>query len=262
MPVTTDTRIEVSHKGDVRKPVIDRATDKITRVAEICRERVGHVEIRLMMEANPARERPAIAEATLDVDGQPVRARIAEPTMDEAIDALVDRLRRRIKRHEERRHRLAERHRTGDSGPGEWRHGDLAPLQADYVDIPFDEREVRRHKTFALEPIMVEEALFDLEQLGHEFYLFVEETTGADAVVRAAADEYELRIAGDATVDPDPALPVASVRNSPPVLTLAEAKEHLEASGDRHVFFVSTETGRGNVLYRRFDGHYGLVTPT
>ncbi|MBO1414556.1 sigma 54 modulation/S30EA ribosomal C-terminal domain-containing protein, partial [Streptomyces sp. FH025] len=27
------------------------------------------------------------------------------------------------------------------------------------------------------------------------------------------------------------------------------------------VFYTDTSTGRGNVLYRRYDGHYGLITP-
>jgi hypothetical protein len=27
------------------------------------------------------------------------------------------------------------------------------------------------------------------------------------------------------------------------------------------VFFADETTGRGNVLYHRYDGHYGLITP-
>ncbi len=45
-----------------------------------------------------------------------------------------------------------------------------------------------------------------------------------------------------------------------PVLTLDEAIEHLDTGGERHVFFANATTGRGNVLYRRYDGHYGLIT--
>jgi len=28
------------------------------------------------------------------------------------------------------------------------------------------------------------------------------------------------------------------------------------------VFFVEPTTGRGNVVYRRYDGHYGLISPS
>ena len=31
--------------------------------------------------------------------------------------------------------------------------------------------------------------------------------------------------------------------------------------GERFVFFENATTGRGNVIYRRYDGHYGLIAP-
>ena len=42
---------------------------------------------------------------------------------------------------------------------------------------------------------------------------------------------------------------------------MAEAIERLNADGERFVFFANQATGRGNVLYHRYDGHYGLITP-
>ena len=35
----------------------------------------------------------------------------------------------------------------------------------------------------------------------------------------------------------------------------------LDAGDASFVFFADSATGRGNVLYRRHDGHYGLITP-
>ena len=43
----------------------------------------------------------------------------------------------------------------------EWRHGDLPTQRPEYFDRPYDERELVRTKTFALEPISVDEAAFD-----------------------------------------------------------------------------------------------------
>ena len=37
--------------------------------------------------------------------------------------------------------------------------------------------------------------------------------------------------------------------------------ERLDASAEPHIFFANATTGRGNVLYRRYDGHYGLIVP-
>jgi Sigma 54 modulation/S30EA ribosomal protein C terminus len=44
-------------------------------------------------------------------------------------------------------------------------------------------------------------------------------------------------------------------------LTLPAALGVLDHSDAPFVFFANTDTGRGNVLYRRHDGHYGLITP-
>ncbi|HET9894650.1 MAG TPA: sigma 54 modulation/S30EA ribosomal C-terminal domain-containing protein [Streptosporangiaceae bacterium] len=46
-----------------------------------------------------------------------------------------------------------------------------------------------------------------------------------------------------------------------PRLTLAEAEGRLGSQGRRFLFFVDKLTGRGNVLYRRYGGGYGLITP-
>jgi hypothetical protein len=44
-------------------------------------------------------------------------------------------------------------------------------------------------------------------------------------------------------------------------LTVAEARQRLESTAAPFVFFEHAETGRGNLLYHRYDGHYGLITP-
>ena len=44
-------------------------------------------------------------------------------------------------------------------------------------------------------------------------------------------------------------------------LTVQEAQEWLEAGDGPMVFFADSASGRGCVLYRRYDGHYGIVTP-
>ena len=53
------------------------------------------------------------------------------------------------------------------------------------------------------------------------------------------------------TVDPQPA----------PRLTIREAAERLEATSAEFVFFRMATTDRGCVVYHRYDGHYGLITP-
>jgi hypothetical protein len=42
---------------------------------------------------------------------------------------------------------------------------------------------------------------------------------------------------------------------------VAEARKQLDATGLPFLFFAEPTSGRGRVLYRRYDGHYGLVRP-
>ena len=35
----------------------------------------------------------------------------------------------------------------------------------------------------------------------------------------------------------------------------------LEALGYPFLFFVNSDTSRGNLIYHRHNGHYGLITP-
>ena len=44
-------------------------------------------------------------------------------------------------------------------------------------------------------------------------------------------------------------------------LTIREAAERLDESGQPFTFFIDAATGRGCVLYHRYDGHHGLLVP-
>jgi len=44
-------------------------------------------------------------------------------------------------------------------------------------------------------------------------------------------------------------------------MTEDQAVTHLDLGGDPFVFYVDAGTGRGRVLYRRYDGNYGLISP-
>ena len=44
-------------------------------------------------------------------------------------------------------------------------------------------------------------------------------------------------------------------------MSLTDATGLLDLGAEPFVFFIDYRTGRGNVVYRRYDGHYGLVAP-
>ena len=225
---TRGTDVEVVTRGAVTLAGPAYARRRIGNLLELECLPVRTARVTLTMAADRARNRPALAEVELDLDGRVLRAHVAGRTMQEAIDLLQQRLRDRLQH-------LGEKDR--------WRRhrDDRLAVRPEWSDRPTDERRLVRTKAFTMGALTAEEAAFDLESLDHEFLLF-RDLEGADAVIERTDDGYR-------------------VTTTRPVLTVADAVERLRAGGARWLFFTEADTGRGNVLYERFDGDYGLVTP-
>ena len=253
--------MQVVTRGRVGRGAEERATEKVRHVVRLVGEPVLFARVKLTQLGDPAATHPAIAEATLDVNGEIVRAHASSDLMMDAIDALERRLEDRLRHHRERRDWI--RPAAVPPEPGEWRHGNLAGSRTPFFDRPREEREVVRHKSWAGDDTTVDEAACDLEALDHSFHLFHELTTGRDSVLsRLAGGGYVLQ-----QLDPDTAVveqcaeKITLDPRHPPSLTVAAAIDLLDLAATPFVFFENSSTGRGNVAYRRYDGHYGLISP-
>lgn len=218
---------------------------------------VLRAELRLDHHADPARERPDYVEMTIDLDGTLIRAHRNAPTMSEAIDRATERLRRRVDEALERPQARQLRHRDLTS----WHHDDEPSRRPHYCPRPVEERSLVRRKTFALRPESIEEALFDLETLDHDFLLFVHDETGAEAVVYRIDGGYGLM----QCVETPEAIKETGVPLElgvrPATMPLKDALNFLDETDMPYHFFVDAINGRGMVAYRRYDGNYGLVIP-
>jgi ribosome-associated translation inhibitor RaiA len=252
--------IDISTEGDVTDEDRARVVKAVRSVIGTAGDPVLHVSIRLRHAADPAQERPAKARATIDLDGEPVRAHASGTTMSEAIDRLDQRLRDRI-RHLAA-HRRAVRRRGPESPPGEWRHGDWDPPRPQYFPRPVDERSIVRHKASSPVEATLDEAVFDLEAMDHDFLLFQDLATGSDAVVsRVEGGSYAVQYldAPDADRSAEGVAAIDIDRRPVPELSLDGAREHLDLTEVPWVFHRDSGTRRGAVLYRRDDGHYGWI---
>ncbi len=215
----------------------------------------------LTAHADPARERPCFAKAELDVNGQVVRAHAAAATMFEAIDLLERRLRERLERfahHAEATAPPAARRRESTSGGTATRRRP----RPSYFPRPVEERELVRRKTFAVAEMTPDEAVLDLELLDHDFYLFRNRETGEDnVIVRSEASGYELFEPSATCSLAEITAPIRHSPTRPPTMGTEDAIELLDLGDLPFVFFVDPENRRGRVLYRRYDGHYGLIVP-
>jgi ribosome-associated translation inhibitor RaiA len=252
----TNPEVAVHATGPVTKTERAYASRKIAQLLRIAPGPVLFAKADLVSETDPARERPAIVKAELDVNGRLVRAHVAAATMFAAVDLVEARLRHRLERLAETGAARRLRHRSDQS----WHHGDPAAHRPHYHPRPPDEREVIRHKTFAVAPMTPDEAILDLELLDHEFYLFQDTDSSVDCVVaRADGAGYEL-LCSEASGPVDSVAPISLSPRHAPTMALEDAVELLDLSEDRFVFYGDTASGRGQVLYRRYDGHYGLIT--
>ncbi|KJS63277.1 ribosome hibernation promotion factor [Streptomyces rubellomurinus] len=251
------TEVLVATRGEVSPAAPDYARTKLHAVLERLDEPVLAARVKLTQEANHAVARPSIAQAVIDLNGRPVRAQVAATTMQEAVDLLQDRLNARIARvRTHRRHHHRHHAETPAVVPAPTGQEHRPQRRA----LGVEERRVVRHKTYSLARQTGWSAVFELEAMDYDFHLYTDTETGHESVVHrdAATGEYRITSAGT-TPDTDPGLPVTAA--GAPALTVAEAAARLDLGGLPFVFFTDAATGRGNVLYHRYDGHYGLITP-
>jgi len=252
--------IAVLTSGDVSDADVEYGTRRISTLIDKVAEPILFAQLRLTLVADPARSRPAVAQVLIDINGDLVRAQVGAEATSLAIDLLQERLRDKLDHRAQRRRAL--RRRPDVSGPGEWRHGDLASPRPDYFDRPIEERRLVSRKSLSVDELTVDEAALEMEQLDYDFYLFRELASHEDAVIEPETGEsYRLTRLRPVTVDPGPSATRVVVSESPaPVLTIEEAIDRLEAIGTRFLFFAEATTHRGHIVYHRYDGHYGLIT--
>jgi ribosome-associated translation inhibitor RaiA len=264
--------IEIQVTGPHGPDIAEYAEEKIRAALRYAHAPVLHARVRISRHGDPAVERPVTVQANLDVDGKLVRAHVHAQDDREGVDLLEDRLRQRLQHYlrrttghwEDRRGRGAPRPAGPRGGQThEWRHGDEPIHRPPFFPRPPEERQIIRHKSYTLAECGIDEAVFDLETMDYDFHLFTELGSGQDSVLyRAGPTGYRL-----AQVEPHPealarhAVSVTVSEQPAPVLTSDEAIQRMADMDYPFLFYVDGERGRGALLYHRYDGHYGLVTP-
>lgn len=106
-------------------------------------------------------------------------------------------------------------------------------------------------------------AIAAMSAMDYDVHLFIDAETGQDAIVyRAGPTGYRLARQHSMHPPAPPAeFPLTLNVHRVPVLTTRQAVDHLGEVGLPFLFFTSSATGRGNVIYRRYDGQLGLIVP-
>jgi putative sigma-54 modulation protein len=126
---------------------------------------LSSVKVDLTTENTRSAVERQVAQITIRDDrGTILRAEERNSDIFAAIDAVIDKLYRQIERYRGKRKRKYR-------GPAE--EYDMGePLPLDEPEIIDDEPSIVRMKRFALHPMSAEEAIDQMELLGHDFFVF------------------------------------------------------------------------------------------
>lgn len=165
-------------------------TEKIERV-ERYDHRIIRVDVELNHERNPRQSASCQrVEVTCATRGPVIRAEACASDFYRALDAAVAKLDSRMRRAADRRrvHRGSRTPTSVASATGSL-EADSAVAVA-MLDRPDDEEQgeefgglVVREKEHPAEPMTIDRALFEMELVGHDFFLFADADTGRPSVV-------------------------------------------------------------------------------
>ena len=136
------------------------------------------VELELAVERNPSISASQVAEATIWTRGPVLRAREASGDMHASIDQLVEKLERQVTRYRTRG-RSRRRKAARANGPTP----DTVPSLAEESESP-----IVKTKNFAVTPLSPQEAVLQLELVGHDFFVFRNDDSGEVNVVYRRRD--------------------------------------------------------------------------
>jgi ribosome-associated translation inhibitor RaiA len=252
--------VEVTTRGSVAPEMAELARERVGELESAVQRPILGARVVLQEADNPRIPQSARAEGELRLAGHPIRGRVEAEDMGQAVNALAERLRQQLRRHVDR---VTTRRRVpAGVEEGEWRRAAWTPPRPARSWRAPGERELIRRKTFALEPISAIDAAADMAALDHDFYLFRDADTDTDSVLYRRDDGRLAVIAPQHAAGAGESDDIAREpsRYSAP-LELADAVSKMDELNHRFLFFTDASSGRGAVLYLRYDGHYGLIEP-
>jgi putative sigma-54 modulation protein len=167
--------MQVTVKGknvDVPERVRDRATRKLSKISRFD-DRILTMDVEFSEERNPRVADQHRVEVTCTTKAHLIRAEASGTDPVSAIDRVVDRLERQVKKLKGRR----TSHKQQDTRA-------VAETQGSLVGPAGDEASpIVRFKHVEMKPMTGEEAVTVMDLLGYDFYLFTNVQTDGPAVV-------------------------------------------------------------------------------
>lgn len=187
--------VVTGRNSEISERFRSHVADKLQRIEKFDgRQRINRVEVEVSHAKNPRQhDKAATVEMTLLSRGPAVRVEAASTDQHSALDAAMDKLETRMRRVVERQRSHRDKHQPSTI---EEAAADLVPHDDDVQDA--DGPEIRHIGTMEVQgdgPLVVREkdhvspamtldqALYEMELVGHDFFLFVEKDSMKPSVV-------------------------------------------------------------------------------
>jgi ribosomal subunit interface protein len=160
---------------EVTKAIRDYIEKRINKIQKYFNDVTATVHVNLKVYT----EKTAKVEVTIPLPNLVLRAEETSPDLYASADFVTDKLERQIRKYKtkvNRRHRKAE--------PTRMLFSDLALDKTEEVS----ELEIIRTKRVFLKPMDSEEAILQMNMLGHDFFLYLDAETETTAIVYRRSD--------------------------------------------------------------------------
>lgn len=166
--IITGKNMEVS---EPLKKYVEKKIGKLNRYLPS----IDEVHVELSVEKVKSNQQRQVVQVTMRSNSTILRAEERSADMLAAVDSVRDKLQRQIERYKDRPVRIRQRARAAAAE---------APTPAEEEATP----RVVRTKRFSVTPMTEEEAIEQMELLGHDFFIFYNPTTASMNVVYRRKD--------------------------------------------------------------------------
>ncbi|RLL46651.1 ribosome-associated translation inhibitor RaiA [Oceanobacillus piezotolerans] len=122
-------------------------------------------------------------EVTIPMTDLLLRGEVQHLDLYAAIDLVVDKLERQIRKYKTKINR-----KTRQNGAPKYAFAEMEKESIEAQEFDEDEIEIVRTKRFNLKPMDPEEAILQMDMLGHQFFVFTNDKSGESNVVYRRKD--------------------------------------------------------------------------
>jgi putative sigma-54 modulation protein len=168
--------------NDRQRAYIEEKLQKLARYGD----GIGDITVELARRQQRDAGDIHVVQATLHTaQGTILRAEERNPELFAAVDMIHDTLQRQITRYKDKHYRRGKvRRLDGNIVPGELEQG----LSDDTGELDEDAPQIVKTKQFAYKPMYSDEAIEQMELLGHNFFVFTDAQTNQVSVVYRRRD--------------------------------------------------------------------------